>query len=138
MATTANVLKSAEKAVNLAGQALAEAQAALAEAKTSKGSGKTSKAANESKGSAGRVPSPEQVKTRQTIVKALVKGLEYFTISELAEALETDRIQTRNAVNYLEQQGAVIRYGEKLPEGRGQRELIYKAADLDTIKAAAA
>lgn len=130
MTTTANALKSAEKAVNLAGQALAEAQAALAEAKGSK-------AANESKGSAGRVPSPEQVKARQTIVKALVKGMEYFTISELAEALELDRIQTRNAVNYLEQQGAVIRYGEKLPEGRGQRELIYKAGELETIKAAA-
>lgn len=138
--TTSNILKSAETAINAAADALAQAQAALAEAKgesqTSKGQ-RNSKASNDSKGSAGRIPSAEQLKIRQAIAKALQKGLQYFTIAEITATLGTDRIQTRNAVNYLEQQGAIVRYGEKLPEGRGQRELIYKAGNPETIKAAA-
>lgn len=143
MTTAANVLKTAEKAVTLAADALSQAQAALAAAggsvpaTQSKPGKRTSKPANDSKGSAGRIPSPEQMKIRQAIAKALGKGLQYFTIAEITAQLGTDRIQTRNAVNYLEQQGAIVRYGEKLPEGRGQRELIYKAGNPETIKAVA-
>lgn len=105
--------------------------------KTSKGS-RGSKASNDSKGSGGRAPSAEQIKIRQAIVKSLKGGsLPFFTIKELAESMNEDRIQVRNAVNYLETVGAVVRYAEKLQDGRGQRELIYVPGDAQSLKAAA-
>lgn len=134
---TSSVLKSASKAVALAETALQEAREALAVANGSKAAN-ASKVSKGSKGTAGRQPSPEQKALRQTISKKVASGeVQFFTIAEMASLLKADRIQTRNAVNYLEQQGAIIRYAEKLPEGRGQREMIYKAGDPEILKAAA-
>lgn len=145
-----NVLDLANSAVDAAESALIKAKEALASiggasgSKAPKASGRGSKAgqaqtntngatdpANDSKGSAGRNPSPEQLEIRNAIIEALqTKEIVYFTIAEVTDAMKADRIQTRNAVNYLEAQGIVTRYGEKLPEGRGQRELIYKAGNV--------
>lgn len=142
-----NVLDLANSAVDAAESALIKAKEALASiggATGSKPAGRSSKAAkaqadangatdpaNDSKGSAGRNPSPEQLEIRNALIEALqTKEIVYFTIAEVTEAMKADRIQTRNAVNYLEAQGIVTRYGEKLPEGRGQRELIYKAGNV--------
>jgi len=133
-----NVLETASTALSLAEDALIKAKEALAAAGGSAGSvkGKGSKGKggaeqppeNASKGSAGRIPSAEQLEIRSAIIEALQTGeIKFFTIAEVTEAMKADRIQTRNAVNYLEAQNMVVRYGEKLPEGRGQRELIYKA-----------
>lgn len=135
--------------IEAATNALSQAQAILEQfkgetpapaatpSKTSKGS-RGSKASNDSKGSGGRAPSAEQIKIRQAIVKSLKGGsLPFFTIKELAESMGEDRIQVRNAVNYLETVGAVVRYAEKLQDGRGQRELIYVPGDAQSLKAAA-
>lgn len=145
---TTNVLETATTALTLAEDALIKAKEALAAAGgsvgskgSSKGGSKGKTAANQpqapdngsdaSKGSAGRNPSPVQLEIRSAIIEALQTGeIRYFTIAEVTEAMKADRIQTRNAVNYLEAQGVVTRYGEKLPEGRGQRELIYKAGTI--------
>lgn len=144
-----NVLELANMAVDSAESALIKAKEALASiggstgSKAPKATGRGSKAAstangatdpaNDSKGSAGRNPSAEQLEIRNSIIDALQsKEIVYFTIAEVTEAMKADRIQTRNAVNYLEAQGIVTRYGEKLPEGRGQRELIYKAGTVPT------
>lgn len=146
-ANVVNVLELANMAVDSAESALIKAKEALASiggaqgSKAPRTSGRASKAAtqpngatdpaNDSKGSAGRNPSPEQLEIRNAIIEALqTKEIVYFTIAEVTEAMKADRIQTRNAVNYLEAQGIVTRYGEKLPEGRGQRELIYKAGTV--------
>jgi hypothetical protein len=146
-ANVVNVLELANMAVDSAESALIKAKEALASiggaqgSKPPKASGRASKAAtqpngagdpaNDSKGSAGRNPSAEQLEIRNAIIEALqTKEITYFTIAEVTEAMKADRIQTRNAVNYLEAQGIVTRYGEKLPEGRGQRELIYKAGTV--------
>ena len=139
-----NVVDLANSAVEAAESALIKAKEALASiggAQGSKPAKRGSKAAqaqtngsdpaNDSKGSAGRNPSPEQIEIREAIIEALQTGeIKFFTIAEVTEAMKADRIQTRNAVNYLEAQGIVTRYGEKLPEGRGQRELIYKAGTV--------
>jgi hypothetical protein len=145
-----NVLDLANSAVESAENALIKAKEALASIGGSQGSkapkagsrGSKAKAeantlngatdpANDSKGSAGRNPSAEQLEIRNAIIEALQTGeIRFFTIAEVTEAMKADRIQTRNAVNYLEAQGIVTRYGEKLPEGRGQRELIYKAGNV--------
>jgi len=132
-----NVLETASTALSLAEDALIKAKEALAAAggsggsksgRGSKGKGGDQTPDNASKGSAGRNPSPEQLEIRSAIIEALQSGeIKFFTIAEVTEAMKADRIQTRNAVNYLEAQNMVVRYGEKLPEGRGQRELIYKA-----------
>lgn len=144
-----NVLELANSAVDAAESALIKAKEALASiggasgSKAPKAGSRGSKAqtngngatdpANDSKGSAGRNPSPEQLEIRNAIIEALqTKEIVFFTIAEVTEAMKADRIQTRNAVNYLEAQGIVTRYGEKLPEGRGQRELIYKAGNVPT------
>lgn len=140
LATASNALTLAEDALIKAKEALAAAGGAVG-SKASKGS--RGKAANQpetpdngsdaSKGSAGRNPSPVQLEIRSAIIEALQTGeIRFFTIAEVTEAMKADRIQTRNAVNYLEAQGIVTRYGEKLPEGRGQRELIYKAGTVPT------
>jgi hypothetical protein len=148
--TVVNVVDLANSAVEAAESALIKAKEALASiggaqgSKPPKAAGRGSKAnngqtnangstdpANDSKGSAGRNPSAEQLEIRNAIIEALqTKEIVYFTIAEVTEAMKADRIQTRNAVNYLEAQGIVTRYGEKLPEGRGQRELIYKAGTV--------
>lgn len=141
-----NVIDLANSAVSAAEDALIKAKEALASIGGSQGSkptrgSKGSKAANgtdtgatpdnASKGSAGRNPSPEQLEIRSALIEALQSGeIKFFTIAEVTEAMKADRIQTRNAVNYLEAQNIVTRYGEKLPEGRGQRELIYKAGTI--------
>jgi hypothetical protein len=144
---TTNVLETATTALSLAEDALIKAKEALAAAGGSKGSkgGSKGKAvtiqpqtpvngSDASKGSAGRNPSPEQLEIRSAIIEALQSGeIRFFTIAEVTDAMKADRIQTRNAVNYLEAQGVVTRYGEKLPEGRGQRELIYKAGTIPPV-----
>lgn len=147
--TVMSVVDLANMAVESAESALIKAKEALASiggasgSKAPKAGSRGSKAqtngngatdpANDSKGSAGRNPSPEQLEIRNAIIEALqTKEIVFFTIAEVTEAMKADRIQTRNAVNYLEAQGIVTRYGEKLPEGRGQRELIYKAGNVPT------
>lgn len=150
--TIISVVDLANSAVEAAESALIKAKEALASIGGSTGSkapkagsrGSKGKAeantlngatdpANDSKGSAGRNPSAEQLEIRNSIIEALqTKEIVFFTIAEVTEAMKADRIQTRNAVNYLEAQGIVTRYGEKLPEGRGQRELIYKAGTVPT------
>lgn len=145
---TADVLVAARDAMTLAEDALIKAKEALAAAGGSVGSKAGSKAGSKgktaanqsqapdngsdaSKGSAGRNPSAVQLEIRSAIIEALQSGeIKFFTIAEVTDAMKADRIQTRNAVNYLEAQGVVTRYGEKLPEGRGQRELIYKAGTV--------
>lgn len=126
-----------ENARNLLNQVKGGESAPASTSKTSKGS-KAPQASNDSKGSGGRQPSEAQTKVRGEVVAALKAGkFPFFTISELAEKLGADRVQTRNAVNYLETLGAVVRYAEKLPEGRGQRELIYIPGNPEALKTAA-
>ena len=88
-----------------------------------------------SQSSAGRIASPEQQEIREEI-RGLIKDgkLQLFTIKGLTTALEKDRIQVRNAINYLETQGEVIRYAEKInPEGtRGNREILYIPANFES------
>lgn len=88
-----------------------------------------------SQSSAGRIASPEQQQIRDDIRDLIKAGkLQLFTIKGLTTALEKDRIQVRNAVNYLENQGEVIRYAEKInPEGtRGNREILYIPANFES------
>lgn len=127
--TIISVVDLANSAVEAAESALIKAKEALASiggaqgSKPPKAGGRGSKAAstangatdpaNDSKGSAGRNPSAEQLEIRNSIIEALqTKEIVYFTIAEVTDAMKADRIQTRNAVNYLEAQGIVTRYGE--------------------------
>lgn len=82
--------------------------------------------------SAGRQPSAEQVQIRQTIIdwcNSNNAGL--FTNKSMVEMLGKDKIQVRNAINALTDQGVVVRWAEKFPAGApGAREIIYKPANM--------
>jgi hypothetical protein len=93
-----------------------------------------SQRATNSQSSAGRTASPEQQQIREDIRELIQAGkLQLFTIKGLTATLEKDRIQVRNAVNYLENQNEITRFAEKInPEGqRGNREIIYTPANFE-------
>lgn len=129
----------AQKAINDLANAITGAQSLLESLKSVAGTTtvQTAPASNKSQpsqgsqSSAGRLPSEAQQKVRDAIeseMKADKLGL--FTIKGLTERLGLDRVHVRNAVQFFETQGVFVRWAEKLPEGRGQRELVYKVASF--------
>ena len=140
MKANANVQQLASTALN----ALTMAQGALDEAKNifaaagldvsalgGQVTQTTTPAANKSgtrsgTASGGRTPSPVQIQIRDKIVAWCASpkaGL--FTNKTMVELLATDKIQTRNAINALTEQGVIVRWAEKLPSGPGAREIVY-------------
>lgn len=125
-------VQSAETALNEAKKLLAETTGQPATT-TGQGSAPAANRSQGSQGSAGRLPSDAQQKVRDLLQAEINAGkVGLFTIKGLTESTKQDRVQVRNAVAYLESQGVVSRFAEKLPEGRGQRELIYKVAAFAT------
>lgn len=82
--------------------------------------------------SGGRTPSPVQIQIRDKIVQWCASnkaGL--FTNKMMVEHLGTDKIQTRNAINALTEQGVIVRWAEKFAQGPGAREIIYIPAGFN-------
>lgn len=82
--------------------------------------------------SGGRTPSPVQIQIRDKIVQWCASnkaGL--FTNKMMVEHLGTDKIQTRNAINALTEQGVILRWAEKFAQGPGAREIIYIPAGFN-------
>lgn len=76
--------------------------------------------------SGGRTPSPVQIQIRDKIVQWCASNKAgMFTNKTMVEHLGTDKIQTRNAINALTEQGVIVRWAEKLPSGPGAREIVY-------------
>lgn len=79
--------------------------------------------------SGGRTPSPVQIQIRDKIVAwAASPKAGLFTNKTMVDQLGTDKIQTRNAINALTEQGVIVRWAEKLPSGPGAREIVYMPA----------
>lgn len=130
----------ATAAITLASDALEKAKQALAAAggdisKLPQTPASTQAPANSSRNSntsTGRIPSAAQLEIRELITAwAASDKADIFTIKSMHEQLGKDRVQTRNAVNYLTEQGVLVKWAEKLPEGRGAREFIYKPASFN-------
>lgn len=82
--------------------------------------------------SGGRTPSPVQIQIRDKIVQWCASnkaGL--FTNKMMVEQLGTDKIQTRNAINALTEQGVIVRWAEKFAQGPGAREIVYIPAGFN-------
>lgn len=129
----------ATNAITMASDALEKAKAALAAAGGNPAlipaHPATQAPANSSRNSntsTGRIPSAAQLEIRELITAwAASDKADIFTIKSMHEQLGKDRVQTRNAVNYLTEQGVLVKWAEKLPEGRGAREFVYKPASFN-------
>lgn len=82
--------------------------------------------------SGGRQPSAEQLQIRQSITEwCNSQNAGLFTNKSMVEHLGRDKIQVRNAINALTEQGVIVRWAEKFPAGApGAREIIYKPANM--------
>lgn len=130
----------AMNAVTMASDALEKAKAVLAAAGGDVSKLPHTPASNQapvnssrnSNTSTGRIPSAAQLEIRELITQwAASDKADIFTIKSMTEHLGKDRVQTRNAVNYLTEQGVLVKWAEKLPEGRGAREFVYKPASFN-------
>lgn len=123
-------------ALTAAQQAVEQAKQMLEQAGIQTGDNATP-AANRSNGnrsntsSGGRIASPDQMAIREEITEWCHSTPDLFTIKSMTEQLGKDRVQVRNAIAALEASGIVQRWAEKLPEGRGAREIIYKPSIAD-------
>ena len=82
--------------------------------------------------SGGRAPSAEQMAVRASITEWAASGdAGLFTVNTMTKALGKDKIQTRNAINALTEQGLLVRWAEKFQTAPGAREIIYKPTAYD-------
>lgn len=139
-AQQADLTSAAMNAVTLASDALEKAKAMLQAAggdvsklPQSPASGQApANSSRNSNTSTGRIPSAAQLEIRELITAwAASEKADIFTIKSMTEQLGKDRVQTRNAINYLTEQGVLVKWAEKLPEGRGAREFVYKPATFN-------
>lgn len=87
---------------------------------------------NRSTSSGGRIPTGEQMEVRNLITEwAASDKADIFTVKSMTEHLGKDRVQVRNAINALTESGVLTRWAEKLPEGRGAREIVYKPTSFN-------
>lgn len=88
---------------------------------------------NNSKASGGRLPSAEQVAIRSKITEwCSGPNAGLFTNKSMVDMLGGgNKIPVRNAINALTDQGIIVRYAEKFPNGLpGAREIIYRPANF--------
>jgi len=97
---------------------------------------KATAAANKSQGTAsasgrtssgGRTAGPEQQAIRDKITAwAGSDDAGLFTVNSMTKYLGDNKIQVRNAINALTDQGLLVRWAEKFQTSPGAREVVYK------------
>jgi hypothetical protein len=131
------LLEAGGVSVDAAGDLNATLQTALNNATTGKPhiQGQAPAASTKSRSttsSGGRAPSAEQMAVRAAITEwAASADAGLFTVNTMTKALGKDKIQTRNAINALTEQGLLVRWAEKFQTAPGAREIIYKPTAYD-------
>lgn len=87
---------------------------------------------NKSNTSGGRQASELQMQIRQLVINWCTNTPGLFTNKSMVKALGKDKIQTRNAINALTDQGIIVRWAEKFSSGQpGAREIVYAPNGYD-------
>lgn len=93
--------------------------------KSQRSQGTTSASGRTSSG--GRTAGPEQQAIREKIIAwASTDDAGLFTVNSMTKFLGDNKIQVRNAINALTDQGVLVRWAEKFQTSPGAREVVYK------------